>query len=79
MQWPGGYEEPEVSWPKAVISMAKQRGIVLAGVPFGIEKDVQNFEELKFDEDAPHWTDSDWKKEVCCSARYHSVVRFERC
>jgi hypothetical protein len=65
VQWPGGYEESELSWAKAVISEAKDHGVVLAGVPFGVEKDVQKLEELEDDEDAPDWGVFDWKKEVC--------------
>jgi hypothetical protein len=65
VQWPGSYDEPELSWAKAVISEAKEHGIELAGVPFGVEEDVKKFEGLDDDEDAPDWKDFDWKKEVC--------------
>jgi hypothetical protein len=62
--WPAGYEEPELSWVKAAICLAKKHGIIFEGVPFGVEQNVQKFEELEDDEDAPNWKKFNWKKEV---------------
>jgi hypothetical protein len=65
IQWPGGYDEPKISWAKAVISEASKHGIMLVDVPFGVEKDVKKFEEYDHDEDAPDWGNFAWKEEVC--------------
>ena len=51
MVWPSGYDEPEFSWVKAMISKAKENGIVVAGAPFGVEDKVKKFEELEYYDD----------------------------
>ena len=66
--YPGKYEEPELSWMKPAIVLVKKHGVVLEGVPFGVEKDAQKFEELEDDTYNQNWKKFSWKKQVISCA-----------
>jgi hypothetical protein len=64
MVWPGGYDEPEFAWVKAVIAKVEGHRISIAEAPFGVEESVRKCKEMDCDDDDDDDEDDEWEDEV---------------
>lgn len=62
--WPGGCDEEEFTWLKTAVAKVKEKGYVIAGAPYAVEKNVKVCEEMAVEGEDDIDEDEDEDKEI---------------